>query len=119
MAHPSSAVDDPAAIVVWLDHWHALIARSEHGRRDILEVDRGAETEPDYVRRVVEAAHDGGWIVVLGPDDERLTFDRQYEAVYARSDRVVEVEAAAAVSVRALVDRLRFLEGARAAGAST
>jgi hypothetical protein len=99
------------AVVVWLDHWHAVIARSEHGRRAVIEVAREAEPEAAYVRRVVEAAHDGGRLMVLGPDDERLTFDHEYEALYVRSDRLVEVEASAAVSSSELVDRLRFLEG--------
>lgn len=111
MALLASPADEPAAIVVWLDHWHAVIARSEHGHRAVVEVDREADTEMAYVRRVVEAAHDGGRLMVLGPDDERLAFDRQYETLYARSDRFVEVEASAALPSSDLLDRLRFLEG--------
>ena len=107
----SSPIGDPVAVVVWLDHGHALIARSEHGHRAVVEVDREAASEADYVRRVAEAAHDGARLIVLGPDDERLAFDRQYETMYARSDLFVEVEACAAVSSTELLDRLRFLEG--------
>jgi hypothetical protein len=111
MALASSTLGAPVAIVVWLDHWHALIARSELGRRAVIEVDRDAEPETAYLRRVAEAAHDGGRLMVLGPDDERLAFDREYETLFVRTDRFVEVEASSAIPPSELIDRLRFLEG--------
>ena len=111
MVLASLDVGDPVAVVVWLDHWHARIARSELGRRAVIEIDREAESEAAYLQRVAEAARDGRRLMVLGPDDERLRFDRQYEALYARRDRFVEVEAAPAVSPAELIDRLRLLEG--------
>ena len=111
MAFASAGGGEAVAIVVWLDHWHAVIARSERGLRAVVRVDRDIEPETTYLRRVVEASHDGRRLIVLGPDDERLAFDRLYESLYERPDRFVEVEAAAAVSSSELLDRLRLLDG--------
>jgi hypothetical protein len=104
-------------VVVWLDHWHAFIARREAGRPAIVEVGRDADPEPAYLRRVAEIASDCPRVMILGPDDDRLAFDREYESLYARTDRFVDVEACTWPSAAGLIDRLRLLEGIEPAGA--
>lgn len=99
------------AVVVWLDHWHAFIARREEGRRSIVEVGRDADPEPAYLRRVAEIARDCPRVMILGPDEDRDAFDREYESLYERSDRFVELEACPWPSSAGLLDRLRLLEG--------
>jgi hypothetical protein len=99
------------AAVVWVDGWHALVARSDHGRRTITEVDREADPEPQYLLRVARQTDDCDRLMIMGPGDARLAFERGYVALYKRSDRVLDVEAAAATTSRDLVDRLRLLDG--------
>jgi hypothetical protein len=113
VALASAPVDDSVAIVVWVDHWHALVARSEHGQRALVRVDRESEPEAAWLGRVAVAAHDGTRLIVLGPDDERLAFDRKYEATCPRHDLFVEIEACGTPSPSELFDRLRVLEGHR------
>lgn len=111
MSLASRALPHPSAVVVWLDRWHAFVARWEEGRRSIVEVGRDAEPEASYLRRVAEIAHDCPRVMILGPDDDRLAFDRAYESMYERSDRFVDVEACPWPTSAGLLDRLRLLEG--------
>jgi hypothetical protein len=111
MTLSSSFTHERPAIVVWLDHWHALIARSQLGQRAVTVVEREAEPEEEYLRRVAQATSDCDRLVILGPDDERLAFDREYEELYAPSDRFIEVDACVTATPNELLDRLRFLDG--------
>ena len=99
------------AVVVWLDHWHAFVARREEGRNAIVEVDRDADTEARYLRRVAEVTGDCPRMMILGPDDDRLAFDREYESLYERTDRFLELEACPWPTSSGLLDRLRLLDG--------
>jgi hypothetical protein len=101
----------PAAVVVWLDHWHAFVARRTHGPNAIVEVPRDADPEAAYLRRVAEVASDCARVMILGPDDDRLAFDREYESLYERPDRFVDIEACPWPTSSGLVDRLRLLLG--------
>ena len=105
-----SPTDTSSAVVVWLDHWHAFVARRAEGRRSIVEVGRDADPEPAYLSRVAEVAGDCPRVMILGPDEDRIAFDRQYEASYVRSDRFVDIEACEWPSSAGLIDRLRLLE---------
>ena len=104
-------VSGPLAAVVWIDHWHALVARRQAGERAIVDLVRAAEPEAAYVRRVAEAASDCSRLMILGPDDERLKFDREFESIHGWTDLFVEVEASPGTSATELLDRLRLLEG--------
>ena len=100
-----------AAVVIWLDRWHAFVARRvDGGRRSIVEVDRDADPEPVYLHRVAEIACDARRVMILGPDDDRDAFDREYESMYERADRFVDIEACPWPSSAGLLDRLRLLE---------
>ena len=101
----------PHAAVVWVDGWHALVARSDEGRQTLIEVDREAAPELDYLLRIARATQDCERLMIVGPDPERLAFEREYVALYKRPDRLVDVEAASAMTARDLLGRLRFLDG--------
>jgi hypothetical protein len=105
------AVPDRLAVVVWLDHWHAYVARHRDGHDGIVEVVRDADPEPAFLHRVATVAADCPRVIILGPDDDRLAFDREYESTYRRPDRFVEVEACPWATSSELLDRLRLLEG--------
>lgn len=102
---------EPHAAVIWVDGWHAIVARNDHGRRVITEVDREADPEPLYLLRVARQADDCNRVMILGPDRTRLAFEREYVALYRRPDRLLDVEAAPSANTVELLDRLRWLDG--------
>lgn len=104
-------VPDELAVVVWLDHWHAFVAQRSDGHDTVVEIEREADPERTYLRRVATVACDCRRVMILGPDDDRLAFDHEYESMYARCDRFVEIEASPFPVPFALLDRLRMLEG--------
>ena len=101
----------PHAAVVWLDHWHALVARREAGHRAVVGIDRDAEPVHDYLLRVARAAEDCDRVMILGPGDDRLEFEHEYATLYRRGDRLIDIELRLAASNAELIDRLRLLEG--------
>lgn len=106
-----TSTHEPHAAVIWVDGWHAIVARTEHGRRVLTEVDREADPESQYLLRVARQADDCDRVMILGPDRTRLAFEREYVALYRRPDRLVDVEAAASANTVELLDRLRWLDG--------
>jgi hypothetical protein len=108
---------DRMAAVVWVDHSHALIARAHSGRPAITEIERayGVEPETGYLLRVLHEAGDCDRVVVMGPDSDRVAFEREYVALYRRPDRLIDVGAAAAPAPTELLDQLRMLEPSPAA----
>jgi hypothetical protein len=98
------------AAVVWVDGWHALVARAEHGQPTITEVDREAEPEHDYLVRVAREADNCDRLMILGPGTTRLAFEHEYADLYRRSDRFVDAETAAPATPRELVERLRQID---------
>jgi hypothetical protein len=117
MSLAPSAVPDRLAVVVWLDHWHALIAHRSNGHDAVVEVERAADSEPAFLRHVAVVADDCPRVMILGPDTDRIAFDHEYETLYARGDRFVEVEACPWPAPEGLLDRLRMLEGLGPIGA--
>ena len=101
----------PHAAVVWLDHWHALVARRDHGATAIVDVDRGTQSEGEYLVRVARMTDDCDRVMVLGPGDDRLAFGREYVADHGRRVVALDVEASVSASPAELFDRLRLLEG--------
>ena len=105
LAHPA-----PAA-VVWLDHWHALVARRDHGAAAIVDVDRGGESDDDYLVHVARVTDDCDRVMILGPGKERLAFGREYVERHGRGVVALDIEASVSASPAELFDRLRLLEG--------
>ena len=99
------------AAVVWLDHWHALVARRDHGAAAIVDVDRGVESESEYIVRVASVTDDCDRVMILGPDDDRLAFGREFVAHHEREAVALDIEASVGASPAELFDRLRLLEG--------
>ena len=99
------------AAVVWLDHWHAFVARRDHGAAAIIDVDRGVESEGEYLVRVARITDDCDRVMILGPDDDRLAFGREYVAHHPREAVALDIEASLSASRAELFDRLRLLEG--------
>ena len=99
------------AAVVWLDHWHALVARRDDGRSGIIDVDRGAAATDDYLMRLAQVTDDCDRVMILGPGDDRLAFAREYVAHHRHDLVAMDIEASASASRSELFDRLRLLEG--------
>ena len=100
----------PHAAVVWVDGWHALVARGQHGHPTVTEIDREAEPEHDYFVRVAREADDCDRLMILGPGTTRLAFEHEYTALFQRSDRFVDAETAAPASERELIERLHLID---------
>ena len=105
LAHPAHAA------VVWLDHWHAFVARRDHGAAAIVDVDRDGESEVDYLVRVARMTDDCDRVMILGPGEDRLAFGREYVAHHRRDLVALDIEASVSASRSELFDRLRLLEG--------
>jgi hypothetical protein len=102
----------PHSAVVWVDGWHALVARADHGVRTITEVDREADSVHEYLVHVARETQDCDRLMIVGSGGAPLEFEREYETLYERGRRMVDVEAAASVTSTDLFDRLRLLDGA-------
>ena len=100
----------PHAAVIWVDGWHALVARRDHGRPKLTEVDREADPMHDYFVRVAREADDCERLMILGPVGTVAPFEHEYEALYRRSDRFVDAESAASTTERELLERLLLLD---------
>ena len=99
------------AAVVWLDHWHALVARREAGGAAIMDLDRGDETEQSFLDRVAGLTDDCDRVMILGPANDRLTREREVVVHHHQAVIALDVEASASASPSELFDRLRLLEG--------
>jgi hypothetical protein len=98
------------AAVIWVDGWHALVARTDHGQQKVTEVDREADPVPEYLLRVAREADDCDRLMIIGSGDARLAFERAYVALYQRPDRLIDAETSASATATDLLERLRFLD---------
>lgn len=100
----------PPSSVVWIDPNGAIVASMDrHGSIHIVEIDREMDSESAYVARIAHHIGDRQRVVILGPDQARLTLEREYVALFHRPDRLVDVERAGPCGREQLVDRLRTL----------
>jgi hypothetical protein len=104
-------VHDAPAAVVWVDHWHALVARRKQGSAGVVEVDRRTEAEIDFLARVAALTDDCERLMILGPGEDTLAFGRDYVGHHGGHLVALDVEASASASPSELFDRLRLLEG--------
>ena len=109
MAYLQDHAPSEWAAVVWIDRWHASVAKRSDGHPAIVDVLRDDETESAYVNRVAALAQGCGRLMILGPDDERLELDRA--CLLGHPDLFVDVEGALPTTPAELFDRLRLLEG--------
>jgi hypothetical protein len=99
------------AAVVWLDHWHAFVARRDEGSAAIVDVQRGTEPEHEFLLHLARITDDCDRLMVLGPGDDRVAFGREYAAQHPRDIVALDIEASVSTSPAELFDRLRLLEG--------
>ena len=97
--------------VVFIDPFHAMVARSGADAPVVLALERGRDTTADFVYRVACETTDCDRLVVMGPGAERVAFAREYVGLYQRPNRLVDDEPAASASRFDLLDRLRVLDG--------
>ncbi|HLX34815.1 MAG TPA: hypothetical protein VKR30_06170 [Candidatus Limnocylindrales bacterium] len=105
----ATAPSQPHAGAVYIDGWHALVARST-APREVADLVRSWESEPDFVARVAHAADDCDCLVILGPGRECRDLEHAFGVLYQRP-HLVDIEAAAAVRPADLLDRVRMLDG--------
>ena len=105
------AAPRPSA-VVWINGRGGVVARMD-GDGVVLtcSIDRGLDSEAEFLRSVVGAIGDRERVLILGPSSERLALEREYVAIYQRPDRLIDVEPAGPVDQAQLVDRVRQLAG--------
>jgi len=104
-------VPRPSA-VVWINGRGAVVARMDaDGVVLTCSIDRGLDSEAEFLRVVVRAIGDRERVLILGPSSERLALEREYVAIYQRPDRLIDVEPAGPVDEAQLVDRVRQLAG--------
>jgi hypothetical protein len=96
--------------VVFIDPWHAIVARSGEAKPVVLDLERYQETNSQFLLRVAQETTDCDRLVVMGPGAERLAFEREYVTLYQRPERLLDDEAAADANRFDLLDRLRVLE---------
>ena len=83
---------------------------ADQGHALITEVDREADPEPTYLRRVLREAEDCDRVVVMGPDSARIAFEREFVALYRRPDRLMDPGPSRDPVRSQLVDQLRVLD---------
>jgi hypothetical protein len=104
-----------AAAVVWLDGRHALVARAHEGHSVITEIERDADLETQYLLRVIHEAADCDRVVIMGSDEARIDFEREYVTVYHRPDRIIDVGIAPEPARFELVQQLEMVDPSLAA----
>ncbi len=85
--------DGPREAAVWIDHDQAVISErgvDDQNTTEYLERSAG-ESEPAFELRTIREIIERDRVVVLGPADARLGFERAYTAMTHRPDRLVDV----------------------------
>ena len=97
--------------VVYVEPWYAMVARSGAAAPVVTSLERSRETQAEFLARVAHETTDCDRLVVMGPGNDRLAFEREYVTLYQRPDRLVDDEPMAHATRFDLLDRLRMLEG--------
>jgi len=100
---------NPSA-VVWVDARHAIVARTIDGNRILMaEIDRGTDSETQYLAHVVHEIGDRDRVMIVGSSDDRLALEREYVSLSHRPDHLVSAPQNAWNGGAEIVDRLRRL----------
>jgi len=110
MGIQSAPTHETHAGVVYIEPWYAMVARSGEPKPVVTSLERARESQPEFLARVAHETTDCDRLVVMGPGNERLAFEREYVTLYQRPDRLVDDEPAAHATRYDLLDRLRVLE---------
>jgi len=98
--------------VVMLAATEAAIARTRpDGRDEVVRVGRRtrAAGAPAFYVRVLREIGDRAPVVILGPEEERIAFERELVLVSHRPDRILEEAGVHDAHPVALLERLRSL----------
>lgn len=94
--------------VVWVNGREATVVQiTSDGRMSTFEISRGWLRETPFLVQIVRAIGNQKRLLILGPGSIRLALEREYASMFARPERLVEVEASGAVDVTQLADRVR------------
>jgi hypothetical protein len=100
---------EPSA-VVWVDADHAIVASTDpDGGIATEKVDRGAQSETEYLAHVVHEIGDRPTVSVVGPSSVRIALEREFVAVNQRPDRLVGIPISARVAEAWILERMRRL----------
>lgn len=104
---PASNLAARRGAAVWIDHDEAVIVETGPDDRQSVEVlVRGpGEAEATFEARAIDEVIDEQRVVVSGPPDTRLGFERAYVAVTHRPDRLADVEPGVDLDPRTAVPR--------------
>lgn len=109
MTTDRAAQNRPEAIV-WIDGRHAIVARAAAGGGISTEwVDRGAESETEFLAHVVHQIGDRPTVSIVGPSGVRLALEREFVAISHQPDRLLGIPAAARNAEAQILERMRRL----------
>jgi hypothetical protein len=97
---------------VWIDEGRALVARRGVTAAVMTwTLERASDPESRWLATVVRAIGDTERVAILGPDDARLSLEREYVSIFKRPDRLVDVDIAGPLDLEDLVARVDELAG--------
>lgn len=100
---------EPSA-VVWVDADHAIVASTDpDGGIATGTVDRGAESETEYLAHVVHEIGNRPTVSVVGPSSMRLALEREFVAISHRPERLVGIPISARAAEAQILRRMRRL----------
>ncbi|HLX34816.1 MAG TPA: hypothetical protein VKR30_06175 [Candidatus Limnocylindrales bacterium] len=106
MTNHVDLVERPRGGVVFVEPWHAIVARSGEAAPVTLSLSRTHETSPEFLGRVARELEDCDRLVVMGTGVDRLAFEREYVTLYQRPERLVHDESVASATRFDVLDRL-------------
>jgi hypothetical protein len=112
MAIQTALTRRATAGVVFIEPRHAMVARTTDATPVVFTLDRDDEAREAFLGRIAREIEDCREVVVLGPERDRLAFEREYVSLYQRPDRLVHEESLARATALELLLRVERLEQA-------
>jgi len=96
--------------VVWIDEDRAIVASTDpDGGIATEKVERGEESETEFLAHVVHEIGDEPAVGIVGPSDVRIALEREYVTINHRPERLVGIRAAARAAGAEILARMRRL----------
>jgi hypothetical protein len=96
--------------IVWIDGRHAIVASAAaDGGVATRWVDRGAESETEFLAHVVHQIGDRPTVSIVGPSGVRLALEREFVAISHRPERLIGIPMAAHKAEAQILERMRRL----------